>query len=95
MTVEQYPHVGKEVAHQRHAGGQLVDEKGIGLEGLQFAGELGDGQEEIEVAQDGEEDFEAREEGRGEERGAADADVEGSCKREREREEAVSSRLIV
>lgn len=44
---------------------------------LQFAGER-DLEEEVEVAQDGAEDGEAVEDGHGDERGAANTNIEGS-----------------
>jgi hypothetical protein len=55
----------------------LVDDKGAGFEGFQFAGER-DLDEELEVAQDGADDGEAFEDGHGDGPFAVDTDIEGA-----------------
>lgn len=77
MAVEEQRHILVRVLQQGQAGGELVDEEGARPEGGELARE-GDGEEEVPLAQDGAEDGQAGEEGRGDEPGAADADVEGS-----------------
>lgn len=79
MAVEENRRVRVEEAHEGQAGGELVDDEGAGLEGLEFAGE-GDLDEELEVAQDGAEDGEAVEDGHGDGPSAADTDIECACR---------------
>lgn len=69
----------EDVAHEGQAGGELVDDDGAGPQRGELRGEERDVQQEVEVAQDGAQDGQAGEDGRGDEPGAADADVEGAC----------------
>ena len=74
MAIEEHVHIGVKVAHQRDASGELIDEKDVGLQGAELAGEV-DGQEEVDMAENREQDLEAAEYG-GWEEVATDADVE-------------------
>ena len=69
----------EDVAQEGQAGGELVDDNGAGPQRGELRGEERDVQQEVEVAQDGAQDGQAGEDGRGDEPGAADADVEGAC----------------
>lgn len=77
MAVKENRRIGGEEAQERKAGGELVDDKGARLEGLEFTGE-GYLDEELEVAQDGADDGEAVEDGHGDGPLAVDADIEGA-----------------
>lgn len=77
MAVEQNRRIGGDESQQRKAGGELVDDKGAGLESFQFAGER-DLDEELEMAQDGADNGEAVEDGHGDGPFPVDADIEGA-----------------
>jgi hypothetical protein len=77
VAVEQDGDARREGAHQGEAGGELVDDKGAGVEGGQLARQM-DGEQEVDVAEDGAQNGQPREDGRRDERVAADANVEGS-----------------
>lgn len=77
VAVEEDGLRGKEVAQQRQAGRELVDDEGAGLQRAQFTGD-GDVDDEVDVAEDGAEDGEAGENRHGDEPVAADSDFEGA-----------------
>ena len=77
MTVEQDPCIGPEVTHQRYASGKLIDKESRWLELSQLTAHS-DRDQEVVLAEDGEEDLEAAEEGGREDGLTADADVEGA-----------------
>ena len=74
MAVEEDANARIEVAEQRQAGAELIDEEGVGLQRLQLGGER-DLDDDVELAQDGAKDGEAREDAGGKEGIAADADI--------------------
>lgn len=78
MAVEDDARAGLEQAEEGYAGAELVDEEGRGGEPCQFAGEEGNLQDQVQLAEDGTEDGEAPEDGGGDESVAAHAHIEGS-----------------
>lgn len=80
MAVEQDRYARGQVAHERQAGRQLVDDEGAWPKGRQLTGGRY-GQEEVEVAEDGAEDGESVQDGHGDEGRAADANVESALRK--------------
>lgn len=79
MAVEQDAALRVQELEQRQAGAELVHEVRVGVQRRELGGEEGDLEDEVELSQDGAQDAEAREDGRGHNCVAADADVEGAC----------------